>query len=165
MPIVASDIAFYLSGGAANANPNLSLGGAKSSTAWANNGALFDTISGAENAASDVEYRAVYVQNNHATLTLQAAKVYIAAETAGGASVAIALADEAVNATIETIADEGTAPVGPAFSTPTTTGAALTIGDLAPGAFKGIWIRRTAANTSAVTGDGFTLAVFGDTAA
>ena len=165
MPIVGNDIKFYYSGGSGNADPNASLGGARSSTEWANGGVLFDTISGAENAASDVEYRCVYVRNEHATLTLQGAKVYISAETAGGASVAIALAGEGVNGTAETVANENTAPAGEVFSTPTTTGGALTIGDLAPNAFQAIWVRRTAANTGAVSGDGFTLAVFGDTAA
>lgn len=165
MPIVASNIVFYLSGGAGNTDPNAALGGSRSTTEWPNGGALFDTISGAENAASDVEYRCVYVRNEHATLTLQAAKVYVSAETAGGASVAIALAGEGVGGTAETVANEGTAPAGETFSTPTTTGAALTIGDLGPNAFQAIWVRRTAANTGAVNNDGFTLTVFGDTAA
>jgi hypothetical protein len=83
----------------------------------------------------------------------------------GGASLAIALPDEAVNATIETVANENTAPVGPTFSTPTTEGAALLIGDLAPGEFRGLWLRRTAANSAALSADGATLTFVFDTEA
>jgi hypothetical protein len=167
MAIVAGDISTYLSGGAANADPDASLGGAKSSVEWAGGVLhdLFDIVSGAENAASDDEYRAIYVQNDHATLTALGMKVYVSAETAGGAALAIAIADEAVDVTIETIADEDTAPSGPTFSTPTTEGAALSIGDLAPGESRGLWLRRTAANTGAVSNDGATLTFIFDTEA
>ena len=51
------------------------------------------------------------------------------------------------------------------FSTPTTSGAALAIGDLAPGEYRGLWLRRTAANTGAVSNDGATLTVRLDTEA
>ncbi len=165
MPIVAADIIFFYSGGAANTNANLSLGGVKSTTQWANNGALFDNIDSAENAASEAEYRCVYVQNNHATLTLQASKVYFT-ETAGGANIAIALAGEAISTAAETVANENTAPVGETFvTTPVSAATALVIGDLAPGAYKGIWLRRTAANTAAMNADGFVLNILGDTSA
>lgn len=167
MAIVEADFDIFLSGGAGNADPNLSLGGVKSSTAWAGGTLhdLFDLISGDENAASNIEYRGIYVQNGHATLTMEALALYISAETAGGASIAIALADEAVNVTMETIADEDTAPVGPVFSSPTTRATGLLIGNLAPAAFKGVWIRRTAANTVALDNDGATLEFACDTAA
>ena len=167
MAIVAADLDTYLSGGAANADPDASLGGAKSSIAWTGGTLhdLFDVVTGAENADSDAEYRAIYVQNGHATLTMLGLSVYVSAETAGGAALAIAVADEAVDTTIETIADEDTAPSGPTFSTPTTAEAALSIGDLAPGESRGLWIRRTAANTGAVDDDGGTLTFVFDTAA
>jgi len=118
---------------------------------------LWDVVTGAENAASDVEYRAVYVRNEHATLTALGVVVYVSAETAGGAALAIAIAGEAANVAIETVANENTAPVGEVFSTPTTLGAALAIGDLAPNAFRGLWLRRSAANTAALSNDGGTL--------
>lgn len=166
MAITSGDIKTYLSGGAGNSDPNAALGGARSTTAWAGGTLhdLFDRITGDENAASDVEYRGIYLRNEHATLTWEAVKAWISAETAGGASIAIALAGEGINGTLETIASEGVAPVGEVFSSPTTKGAGLAIGDLAPNAFIGIWIRRTAANTSAVNNDGATLSFEGDTA-
>lgn len=165
MPIVDTDISTFLSGGAANADPDASLGGAKSSTEWAGGTLhdLFDVITGEENADSDVEYRAIYVQNDHATLTAIGMKVYISAETEGGADLALAIADEAKNTTIETIADEDTAPSGPTFSAPTTAGTALSIGDLGPGEYRGLWLRRTASDSGAVANDGATITFVFDT--
>ena len=51
MPIIASEIQYRLSGGAANADPLLSLGGIISGTAQPL--ALFDTIVSAESAAGN----------------------------------------------------------------------------------------------------------------
>ena len=167
MAITSADIDWFLSGGAANSDPDASLGGAQSSTAWAGGVAndLFDDISGNENADSDVEYRCVYVENGHATLTAQSSVLYISAETAGGADIAIGLDPAGVDGTATTIADEDTAPVGVTFTAPTTEGTGLSIGDLTPGQSQAIWIRRTAANTSAVASDGATLTFKCDTAA
>lgn len=81
MPILTTDIVYRLSGGAANAVANASLGGAKSGTAAP--AALFDDVTGAESAAGDIEYRCVYVHNAHASLALQNAVIWIAANTTG----------------------------------------------------------------------------------
>lgn len=150
-----------------------SLGGFTSTTAWTGGSLndLFDDVSGTENAASTVDYRAIDVLNNHATLTLLNAVVYVSAEVAGGAGVAIAVDNTgpvAKGATTQgaSIATETTAPTGVgAFSTPTTAAAGLALGSLAPGQIRRVWIRRTAANTAAVDADGFTLGIAGDTAA
>lgn len=167
MAIVAADIKTYLSGGAANTDPNLSLGGIISTTEWTGGTLhdLFDKITGDENAASEAEYRGIYLKNNHGTLTWEAVKLWISAETAGGANIAIALAGEGVNATMETVANENTGPVGEAFTAPTTKATGLTMGDIAAGQRYGVWIRRTAANTAAINNDGATLSFEGDTAA
>lgn len=179
MPIASSDIAFYYSitSGSAGASTTGtaagSLGKYVSTTPMATgaNG-LFDNISGAENAASTVDYRCVFVQNNHATLTASALSVYVSAEVAGGAAVAIALdniaasAKGATAAQAATIANETTAPTGVgAFSTPTTDATGLSIGTLGPGQVKGVWVRRTAANSAAIDNDGATFAVSFDTPA
>lgn len=181
MAIASSDILFKLSlktGTAGNQSaqpdPNQSLGKYISTTQLSgtalNN--LFDNISGAENAASTVDYRCVFVHNSHATLTLQSAVVYVSAEVAGGASVAIAVDNVAASAIgsasaqADLVTNETTAPsaVG-AFSTPTTSGAGLSLGSIPAGQTRAFWVRRTAANTSAVDADGATWAVTGDTAA
>ncbi len=169
MPIVPGDIDFYLSGGAANADVNASLGGAKSSVqvvaATLHN--LFDRVTGDEGDVGDTEYRCIYVQNNHATLTLLAAFLWVQTNTPStDTTVEIALGGEGSGGTAETVANENTAPVGETFSAPATKGAGLSLGDLAPGGFYPIWIKRiVSAAAAAYDNDGATLRVEGDTAA
>lgn len=180
MSITATDLLFKLSitsgaagNSAAQPDPNASLGKYISTTAMtASANGLFDNISGAENAASTVDYRCVFIHNAHATLSYQNAVVYISAETAGGASVALAtdnIAASAIgsaSAQAALIASETTAPSGvSAFSSPTTAGTGLSLGTIAAGFCKAVWVRRTAANTAALDADGFSLGISGDTAA
>lgn len=180
MPILTTDLIFRLSTTAgaagdstAQGNPNASLGKYASTTVLAAGAnTLYDDVSGAENAASTVDYRCLFVLNNHATLTLQNAVVFISSEVAGGAAIAIASDNIApspkgsASAQAAEIATELAVPAGvSAFSTPTTAGAGLALGNIGPGQVKGFWVRRTAANTTAVTGDGVTFAVAGDTEA
>lgn len=182
MAITASDIQFRLSttaGSAGNsqaqADPNASLGKYISTTQISgtalNN--LFDNITGDENAASEAEYRCIFVFNNHATLTWLSPVVWISAEVGGGAVVAIAIDDLPASPVADTdpqadqIANENTAPgsgVG-SFSSPTTKGTGLALADLPAQQCRAIWIRRTAANTAALDNDGVTIRVEGDTAA
>jgi hypothetical protein len=81
----------------------------------------------------------------------------------------IALADEAVNTTIETIANESTAPVGPTFSHPTTYAGGLQLNGatgLTAGSNKGVWVRRVIpAAAGAETAHSETIKVEGETAA
>ncbi len=172
MPIVTADVQFRLSGGASNTNPNTSLGGVMSSSAWAGGvlGDLFDNVSGTENTNSTVDFRCVYVRNNHATLQWQAVFAWISAEVAGGANVAIGL-DPAVagngstTGVAATVANETTAPAGVTFTSPTTKAGGLSLGSLNATLGRAIWIRRTATNSAAANADGFTLMAEGDSAA
>jgi hypothetical protein len=170
MAIVSSDILYKLAttaGTAGNQNtstPAASLGKYISTTqitdASLHN--LFDVITGDENAASTVDYRAFFVHNNHATLTLQSPVVWIVSQTTGGASVAISVDTTATSALasataqMKTIANELTAPATQTFTTPTTKAA---------GQVKGIWVQRTAANSAALDLDSAVIRVEGDTAA
>jgi hypothetical protein len=180
MAIASSDILWKLAvttGSAGNStaqgNANNSLGKYISTTAWAGGVLhdLFDAISGAENAASEAEYRCVFIHNNHGSLTYQSPVVWISSETAGGASLAIGVdttAESAIgSASVQalTVADENTAPAGVTFSSPTTKGAGISLGNIPAGHCRAIWIRRTAANSAAQNADGGTLQVEGDTAA
>jgi hypothetical protein len=169
MPIAASDIKYYLSGGASNSDPNAALGGAISSTqfvdATLNN--LFDNVSGAESSAGDTEYRCIYVKNTHATLTLQSAKVYINTNTPSADSAAeIGLGSSAVNGTEQTVANESTAPSSVTFSSAAGSGNALSIGNIPAGQHKAIWCKRIiSAGGVAYNSDSFIMRVEGDTAA
>lgn len=165
MAIVATDLKFYLSGGGSNADPNASLGGAISSVQASSN--LLDDIGTAEAASGESEYRAIFVKNTNATDTAYAAEIWIAANSiASSTGLQIALADEGVANTIETIANEGTAPSGPTFDDAEDEANALSIGNLAPGAAHGIWVKRTVtATTVAFANDTATLRVKANTAA
>lgn len=173
MAIVASDIQKRFSVAAAAGDTTAgtaatSLGDQISTTqitdATLNN--LFDDVSGAESSAGDIEYRGIFILNNHATLTLQNATITVQSETAGGSSIDIALDNIAVSAKgsgsaqMGTIANEDTAPgAAGAFGK-----GPLTIGDIAPGQVKGVWVRRTVpAATGALNPDGAILRVTGDT--
>lgn len=168
MPIISTDIVYRLSGGASNTDVNASLGGAKSST---NVGTglhnLFDVVGSAEAATGDTEYRCVYVHNNHGTLTMQSAKIWISSNTPStDTSVEIALGSSAVNGTETSVANENTAPSGPTFSAPASEGAALSIGDIPAGQHKAVWIKRIVnAGAAAYNSDGATITVSCDTAA
>lgn len=148
-----------------------SLGKYASTTAWAGGSLndLYDDITGPENAASTVDYRGLAILNNNGANTLQSAAAYISAETAGGASIALgadttaASAKGSASAQLVTIANETTAPSGATFTSPTTYAAGVSLGNIAVANVKGLWVRRTAANTAALSSDGFTLAVQGDT--
>lgn len=173
MAIVASDIVYRLSVVTASAGdttagtPATSLGDQVSTTAitTATLNNLFDDVSGAEAAAGDIEYRCIFVLNNHGSLTLQGAKVGITSQTAGGGTIDFGLDPAAVSAKglgsaqAATIANESSAPAGVSFA-----GTEQTIGDLAPGQVKGIWLRRTVtAGAGALNPDGVIMYVNGDT--
>lgn len=168
MAIISTDLHLRLSGGGANADPNASLGGAKSSVELVYGTPLhilFDQVSSAESAAGDDEYRCIYIHNAHATLTAQNTVVLINTDTVNAESdIRIALGTSAIDGTEQTIADEDTAPIGVTWET--TAGVELAIGDLTPGQHKAIWIHRNiSVDASAINNDSFTLEVKCDTAA
>jgi hypothetical protein len=179
MPISSTDIKYKYSvktGAAGNSTVGTaagSLGKYISTTEITDNvlNNLFDDVTGDENAASDVEYRCIFVHNAHATLALQNAVVWLSAETAGGANAAIAVDGVAASAIgsaspqADEVTDESTAPSGESFSSPTTKGAGLSVGTLNAGQCRAVWVRRTATNSAALDNDGVTIRVEGDTAA
>lgn len=169
---MAADLELHLSGGAANTDKNAALGGARSTAGGGvvpealTANSLFDDVSGAEEQAGDIEYRGLYLRNV-GDVAAENVVVWLSANTADGQTqIAIALADEATHATnpIETIANENTAPSGPAFSEPATEGAGLSIGTIPAGQHKGIWLRRTVNAGAGASADSFTVATAFDTA-
>jgi hypothetical protein len=91
MAITSSDILIKLSvktGSAGNTTAGTPAGslGKYISTTQVSGTALnniFDDVTGQENFDSDAEYRCIFVHNNHATLTLQNAVVYISSQVSG----------------------------------------------------------------------------------
>jgi len=182
MPIVTADIKIKLSTKSGSAGNSLAQGNVSASlgkyisttelvTATANN--LFDNVTGAENAASAVDYRCIFVHNSHATLSLENTAIYISSQVSGGTTLAIAIDDIAASAigsssaqafTATTETTDPDAGVG-AFSSPSSSGSALSLGTIPAGFCRAFWVRRTAANTVAVDSDGGTFVVIGDTSA
>ena len=170
MPIISTDIKFRLSGGAANSDPNASLGGLKSTTeivdATLHN--LFDIVSSAEASAGDVEYRCFYVHNGHGgALALQNPEIFIQTNTPStDTDVAIGLDPAGINGTATTIGDESSAPAGVTFTQPSSGSPLAFPGDLPDGGHIAVWVRRTvSAAAAAYNGDSVVLRVQGDTAA
>lgn len=177
MPIVGGDVLYKYSttaGSAGNSNTGTAAGSlgkyiSTTDVATGLNG-LFDDVSAAENAASTVDYRCIFVRNNHGSLTMQSTVIYLASETAGGTNIAVAIDNIAASAIgsasaqAAQIASETTTPSGVgSFSSPTTAGTGLSLGNIPSGQCRAVWVRRTATNSTAQA-DGVTLEVSFETA-
>lgn len=169
MAIVPADIHQRLSGGAGNSDPTLSLGGIVSTTqiVSASEENTFANVGAQEANDGSTKYRGFYVLNNHGSLTLESTVIWISSQTPSGDTVvAIALAGEGLDQTMETIANEDTAPVGETFTEPATKAAGLSMGNIPFGQRFGWWIRRiVTAAASALDNDDYDISVEGDTAA
>lgn len=166
--IDSANLKYYLSGGASNADPNASLGGARSSNpvgASINN--LYDDVSSAEATSGDTEYRCFYFRNEDANANgLVDPVVWISSNTPSSTTtIAIGLDPAGKNATATTIVDEQTAPAGVSFSSPASKGAgiALTGDPYMQNDYIGIWVRRVVdAGTATAPNDPATVRVEGD---
>jgi hypothetical protein len=169
MPISASDINFYYSGGANNSDPKKSLGGDISNIKIPNNTLhnLFDIVTSDQSQNGITDYRCIYVRNDHATLTLMNSKVYISANTPDpDTTILIGLGIAGIGSAEPAISNENTKPSGVIFSSPEKEQDALTIGDIPPKMYKAIWLQRVVnPGSKAFNNDGVALTVFGDTAA
>jgi hypothetical protein len=134
---MAANLEVHLSGGTGNTDKNAALGGARSTAG----GGVVPTALTANSIFDDVS------------------------GADADTTIAIALAGEGLNATAETVANENTAPVGETFSTPTTEGAGLSLGNIPASQHYAIWIRRTVAAGAGASNDSFTLSVSYDTLA
>ncbi len=106
---------------------------------------VFDDVSKADSQAGDTEYRGLYWENAHASDSMVDGRWWIENNTPGQDVINVADGGEAVDADLEIIANENTAPVGEDFD--------VSHIDFASGIvmptpflfseFKGFWIRRT----------------------
>jgi hypothetical protein len=164
MAIKPEEIQYLLSGGPTNANPLLSLGGAKSTTPVTG---LFSDITAAEAAVGISKYRCVYVQNDSAEdLTLEAAVAYFANSVAvANVSFAMALGMSAVNGVEQAVSADSTAPVGPAFAAAASRETGIALGSIPAGQSRALWVRLsvTAGAPSAPPGTKCVLRVDGET--
>ncbi len=180
MAISSSDILFKYSlktGTAGNQNPqsdpNASLGKYISTTLWAGGTLhdLFDPVTGTENLNNNIDYRCIFIHNNHGSLTFTGVVIWIfstpSVVTTESIGVDPALASAITSSTAQAaqVSIDTATPAGVTFSAPLTEGAGLSIGDLPPGQCRAIWIKRATTNSAALNNDGVTLSFSGDTAA
>jgi len=135
MTVLSSDLKAFLSGGAANSDPRLSIGGAKSSvevSATALNN-LFDDVTGTEAGTGVTRW----IQNTSADVAGWPDPVaWIGYQprdpnspyTVDGETYAFAFA-AAKNDEVDALANENTAPSGPTFSTAASKGAGVALPD------------------------------------
>jgi hypothetical protein len=186
--IVSSDILYYLA--APGASTGFSSSGA-SGNSWGNYISttqlsstpldnLFPDITGAQNAASQVDYACLFILNNTASgnsMLNTVAWLPLSLDVSGGATVQLAgdptaasakatSSQQAVRITAATNAPAGvsgwvsptnTAPTSPSYTN------GIQLGTIAPGYCRAVWFKRSAANTAPVNNDGFTIEVDFDT--
>jgi hypothetical protein len=170
MAVVSADIKLYLSGGASNADPLLSLGGIISSTlvsATALNN-LWDNVTDAEALAGNTDYRCIYVNNTNVTDTLAAAKAYILSNTPSADTTItvgldpVGVGNGTTTGVATTVANEATAPAGVTFVAAANLAAALVIGDMAHNVVQALWLKRVVnAASEPVTSDPSTIRITG----
>lgn len=174
MPVIASDMKWYLSGGSSNTDPNASLGGIISSTEITTNtlANLFDNVSSSEAAVGDVEYRCAYLKNTNGSASLTNTKLWIQSNTPSVSTImAIALDPAGITdgvsppAVVASPLDENNPPPGVDFNLsplPVDEPSAIVIGTMVAGACIAVWFRRTvSAATGAAAHDASTYRVEG----
>ena len=145
-----AEVDFFLSGGAANTDPNASLGGDKSTTLVDNAAEpnLFEDIGTAEADAGSEKFRLVYIEATTKNYTDMG--VWISTPTpSADTEISLALAEEGLNAPAAAIADEDTMPPNVVFTRPTQDYAMIALPDMVIGDYIGLWIQRSAKAGSA----------------
>ena len=128
--------------------------------------ALFDYISSSEASAGDTEYRCIYLKlvaySGVSTGAAANTRVWIDTDAVGADSITIGLGSAGINAQEQSVANESTAPSGVTFSAPTSYVTGLVVGDLTPGSYRAIWIKRVIpANTVTTAVDDYFVLNYG----
>jgi hypothetical protein len=179
--IVPSDIVFLLSapgasaGYASSGTPGSSWGNFASNTVLSATPLdnLFTDLTGAENAADQVDYACLFVLNNTSSgnsMLNSVAWLPTSSNVTGATTHAIGVDTTAASTKTATVAQAltivaaTTAPVGVTFVGPSSTNAGgVNLGTIAPGSVRAVWFRRTATNSAPLNNDGFTVEVDFDT--
>lgn len=184
MPIVSTDIQFLLAAPGASTGYSAagtvynSLGKYVSTTQLSNTALdnLFPDLTGAQNAALQVDYQCVFILNNTGsgdTMLNVVAWLPNSGYVSGGANVSLAVDTTAPTAKTSaavqagTIANPTTLPttIGSFAGPSATSSGGLAVANIAPGNVAAVWLRRTATNSAPLNNDGFVLEVDFDTQA
>jgi len=151
MTVTAAQLCFCLSGGAANSDVNLSIGGTSSTTtisdATLNN--LFDDVSAAEAASGNSEYRGIFLYLSNSSDTLTNARVWISASTTAPGDEFYLITDSKglctgarTTHTMSSCSNEDTTASGMG-GTWRTTSQYITLGNMTPTSSYPVWIHRS----------------------
>lgn len=161
MPISQSEIKLF--------NTTSGLGGAITATEAVSNTLhnVFPKVSSDDALTGKTFYKCIYVKNTNSTITLENTKAFIYSNTpSADTSMEIGLGTANINSSEQLIANANTAPIGVSFTALTGLANAVTIGNLAPSAYKAIWLKLIVSpNAVAYSADGITLQVTGDSGA
>lgn len=172
MAVSADDLKLRHSGGGANSNQALSIGGAISSVEVSSTSLhnLFGKVTGDKSAAGDIEYR-VYFVYNAASQTAENVKVYLSenydsgVQSISGTTKDVSIGKAALkNADTAALSDIHTAPPGITFLQPENRASALDLGDMPAGNKYAIYLRREiAAGAAAQDNAQFEITIEADT--
>lgn len=175
MPIVATDLAFYVSASTNTAgwqdSDNDGKGKYVSQTSVSTSN-VFADVTGAQNFAGYTDYRCIFVRNGHGSLSLTNAKVWVESQASGGSDIRIGLDTTGASAqnsgsaqalTVADYTDSTNQLSGVTFATASSEATALSVGTLQAGYVKGIWLERVTNQSLAKSGDNVVLRVKGDT--
>ncbi len=140
---MAAEVEYRLSGGAANANPDASLGGAMSSESInnSNNPNLFANVSTNEALTGSDKYRCIYI--TPAVKNYTSVSIWISTQTlSNDTKLHLAVAPEGKNADAEVIPNDGVEPADVIFTRPIQDYDALALPDLNAGDRIAVWIKR-----------------------
>ncbi len=140
---MAAEVDYRLSGGAANSDPNASLGGAMSSVSVDsnNNPNLFANVGTSEASSGSDKYRCIFITppaKNYVNVSIWISTSTLSNDT----QLHIAVAPEGKNADAEIIANEDVSPVDVIFTRPVQDYNALSLPDLNAGDRIAVWIKR-----------------------
>ena len=140
----------FFSGGAANTDPNASLGAAISTTQMtdATLENMFDNIKRKEILVGKTEYRGLYIKNSHATLPVHGAVIYVDQDP-NQTQVSFGLdpagsGDGTTTGVMQTISTEDTVPTGVTFEDVNEFKVKLPLPTLKPLEVVGVWMKRIA---------------------
>jgi hypothetical protein len=172
MPISSADLLFRYSvqteAGDDQLNPNASLGGFVSDTAWTGGlDSLFSDVTALENAGDQIDYRCIFLYNSHPSLTLIRPVAWISGTVFCTINIGVDVNPpspyNSPTAQALTVANTLTAPVGVTFVPATNQKQGLVLGNIPAGMVLAIWIERTAPGTPALGNDKFVLQILGNT--
>ena len=159
MKIVSTDLEFYQTTGY--------LGGPITSLVAPNGitNAVLDRVDADDAKAGGTDYACIYIKNNNPSTTFQEVSVLIKSNTPSiDTNLIFALGTSAVFGTEQVIQDKLTPPVIGAGGWVSAVGIAQSIGDMPPGSWKAIWLRRDVDSLAeAYKGDGAVLTITGKT--